>query len=269
MLYKFICSDIDGTLLDINRELSSETKSAVANVESKTPFLLVSSRMPKSMRLLQIELKINHSPLIAYNGALILGKEGKTLKSIEIPFSITYQICNFLPHNLIHFSLYHHNEWYVPKIDFWTKREQNNTRVLPEVKPISETLSLWKKDQKGAHKIMAMGEALQLNKLENFITKNFSNSVNCYRSKDTYLEISNKKIDKASALEYLLSKEYRHISMKDVIAFGDNYNDQTMLEQVGLGIAVSNAKPEILSCISTHTLSNHEHGVALAIQKYI
>ena len=64
---KLICSDIDGTLLDANRQLSKETIAAVQRVKSKIPFLLISSRMPKSMRLLQSELGTMETPLIAYN----------------------------------------------------------------------------------------------------------------------------------------------------------------------------------------------------------
>jgi len=268
MHYKLICSDIDGTLLDVNRKLSSETIEAVKRIHPSIPFILVSSRMPKSIRLLQKELDTFDSPLIAYNGALIIGKHGKVINSIEIPFSITNQICTFLPDNSVHFSLYNQDEWLVPSIDYWAKREQNNTRVSPEVRPLSETLSLWKKNQKGAHKIMAMGSALDLNQLEAFIINKFNDKLNIYRSKDTYLEISNKKTDKAVALSYLLSEMYPNIHMKDVMAFGDNYNDKTLLENVGLGIAVANAKPEILACTSVHTLTNHNHGVALAIENY-
>jgi HAD superfamily hydrolase (TIGR01484 family) len=84
MHYKLICSDIDGTLLDINRKLSSETIEAVKRIHPSIPFILVSSRMPKSIRLLQKELDTYDSPLIAYNGALIIGKHGKVINSVEI-----------------------------------------------------------------------------------------------------------------------------------------------------------------------------------------
>ena len=84
---KLICSDIDGTLLDVNRSLSMETKTAVKSISPEIPFLLISSRMPKSMQLLQAELRTANMPLIAYNGALILDGSGNVLQSIEIPFA--------------------------------------------------------------------------------------------------------------------------------------------------------------------------------------
>ena len=265
---KLICSDIDGTLLDVNRRLSTETKEAVKRITPDIPFVLISSRMPKSMRLLQSEFQTTNIPLIAYNGALILDSEAQVLQSITISFSIVQQICNQFSDSEVHFSLYNADEWVVPAMDFWAKREQNNTRVDPEVRPLKETLALWKKKDQGAHKIMAMGEPTGLDQIENYIAKHFSDQIHAYRSKDTYLEISSKKLDKASALEYLLSAEYPELKMEDVMAFGDNYNDQTLLEQVGRGVAVANAKPEILKVTPYHTLSNHEHGVAAAIEQY-
>ena len=265
---KLICSDIDGTLLDVNRSLSMETKTAVKSISPEIPFLLISSRMPKSMQLLQAELRTANMPLIAYNGALILDGSGNVLQSIEIPFAITNRICTHLSDSELHFSLYNNSEWVVPALDFWAKREQNNTRVTPDVRPLKETLELWDKKHQGAHKIMAMGEPIVLDQIEQFISENFSEQINVYRSKETYLEISNKELDKASALAFLLSAEYPEIDMEDVMAFGDNYNDQTLLEQVGKGVAVANAKPEILEATPFHTLSNHEHGVAAAIEQY-
>ena len=265
---KLICSDIDGTLLDVNRRLSAETKTAVKRVSPDIPFLLISSRMPKSMRLLQAELRTTDLPLIAYNGALIIGSEGLVLQSTVIPFSIVREICTQQPNSDIHFSLYNQEEWVVPALDFWAKREQNNTRVVPEVRPLEQTLVLWKEKDQGAHKIMAMGEASGLDLLEQYITEHFSDQIHAYRSKDTYLEISSKELDKASALDYLLSVEYPELDMEDVMAFGDNYNDQTLLEQVGRGVAVANAKPEILAATPFHTVSNHDHGVAVAIDQY-
>ena len=265
---KLICSDIDGTLLDVNRRLSAETRAAVRRISPDIPFLLISSRMPKSMRLLQTELRTEGLPLIAYNGALILGSEGQVLQSTVIPFSTVHEICTQQPNLDIHFSLYNQEEWVVPALDFWAKREQNNTRVAPEVRPLEQTLALWKEKDQGAHKIMAMGEAAGLDQLEHYITKHFSDQIHAYRSKDTYLEISSKELDKASALDYLLSVVYPDLDMEDVMAFGDNYNDQTLLEQVGRGVAVADAKPEILAATPFHTVSNHDHGVAAAIDQY-
>ena len=53
--------------------------------------------------------------------------------------------------------------------------------------------------------------------------------------------------------------------MKNCIAFGDNYNDTTLLQQVSVGIAVANAK-KVLECADGIT-KNTEDGVANYLEK--
>ena len=53
------------------------------------------------------------------------------------------------------------------------------------------------------------------------------------------------------------------------MAFGDNLNDLEMIQEVGLGVAMKNAKPEILqvSDLVTETDNNH-NGVLNTLQTY-
>ena len=93
------------------------------------------------------------------------------------------------------------------------------------------------------------------------------NEINVYRSKSTYIEVSNIEQDKASALALLLKKKYPQIEMNHVVAFGDNYNDATLLEKVGLGVAVANARKEIIANSNHITKANIEDGVALYLER--
>jgi hydroxymethylpyrimidine pyrophosphatase-like HAD family hydrolase len=58
------------------------------------------------------------------------------------------------------------------------------------------------------------------------------------------------------------------IDLKDVIAFGDNYNDIDMLQSVGLGVAVNNARPEVKAAAKEITVDSVKDGVAIVIEKY-
>lgn len=47
-----------------------------------------------------------------------------------------------------------------------------------------------------------------------------------------------------------------------MIAFGDGYNDLSMLRLAGIGVAMANAAPEVRAEADFVTLSNDEDGIA-------
>jgi Cof subfamily protein (haloacid dehalogenase superfamily) len=65
-----------------------------------------------------------------------------------------------------------------------------------------------------------------------------------------------------------LCKQF-NIRSERVIAIGDSRNDIPMLRWAGLGIAMANALPEVRQAIATHTASNNDDGVALAIERFV
>ncbi|MDH7446878.1 Cof-type HAD-IIB family hydrolase [Aquimarina sp. 2201CG14-23] len=265
--HRIVFSDIDGTLLNAERELSDATISEIKRIKDHIPVVLISSRMPSAMTHLQKELDILDTPLICYNGGLIL-VDKKPIHSTFISTDIIQELYNFNVDNLFHISLYHNDEWYVPEMDFWANREAQNTKVIPEIKPTNMVIDQWKNEHKGAHKIMCMGEEKYIDKAFGFLEHNFGDRLHLYRSKPTYIEIAHKSISKLTAIELLLKTHYK-ISLSDAVAFGDNYNDIAMIKAVGTGVAVANAKPETLKIADVITLSGKEDGVATYIKNNI
>ena len=264
MTYQLICSDIDGTLLDKNRELSGFTIQEIQRV-SPIPFVLISSRMPKAMRHLQFLLGNVGTPLIAYNGGLVL-HNNQVLHSAFINNPVLETIIQLCEKTTIHLSLYFEDEWFVPAMDFWASRESENTKVTPIVKSSKSVLSEWKNEGKGAHKIMCMGDEAEINILYKVLENSFSSEIMLYRSKPTYIEISHISVSKKTAIEVLLNSCYTNISMENIVAFGDNYNDIEMLKAVGFGVAVANAIEEVLQIANKITDTNKNDGVAKSIQ---
>ncbi len=266
MKYKLLFSDIDGTLLNAHRELSVDTIAEIQRIKNNIPIILISSRMPSAMTHLQAELGILDQPMICYNGGLIL-VQGKAIHSTVIKPRLIKHLLQFNSTNNAHISLYHNDNWYVEEMDYWANREVNNTKVMPQLRRLQDVLDTWQQKKIGAHKIMCMGDAEKIDRIHNFLTEEFGDKLHLYRSKDTYLEIANNQISKLTAINKLLKTVYK-TDLDQVIAFGDNYNDIEMLEAVGLGVAVANAKSEVLDIADEVTLANVEDGVAKAIQKH-
>jgi Cof subfamily protein (haloacid dehalogenase superfamily) len=263
--YKIVFSDIDGTLLNKDRELSPLTLQVIRQLQKEVPVVLISSRMPQAMQYLQQELHIAHQPLICYNGAQVI-IDGEIRSSKEIPWQTIDALHTFNKTLDCHLSVYNDTDWFVPTMDFWAKREENNTKVTPVVRPLAEVLQDWEPSEKGAHKIQCMGEPEKIDAIEKFLAGHFPGQLHLYRSKDTYLEIANKDVSKLTAIKLLLSSHFK-FSLEESIAFGDNYNDYEMLKAVGLGIAVGNAKTEILEIAKQVAKHGKEDGVAISLQQ--
>lgn len=81
------------------------------------------------------------------------------------------------------------------------------------------------------------------------------------------LEIVNTGSSKGNRLaEWVAGKG---IALDQVIAFGDNHNDISMFQQVGLGVAMGNATPEIQQYADFVTCSNDDSGIASALRRWV
>lgn len=255
-------SDIDGTLLNADREVSPALQHEVGNLNQRSlPFILISSRMPAAMTHLQRDLEINGLPLIAYNGGLVIA-DGKVLHSQEIDLRIMERVRLLTADTSLSLQLFHGDEWYVETMDFYAAREQRNTKVIPQIRLATETLWDWTSRNIGPHKIMVMGEPGELDALVAGLTTAYADALHLYRSKDTYLEIADKRISKLTGIRVLLEYAYPTATLEDCVAFGDNYNDIEMLAGVGVGVAVGNARPEVVAVADAVTAGNKEDGVA-------
>lgn len=97
--------------------------------------------------------------------------------------------------------------------------------------------------------------------------KMIKNGTEEYALEYYYTEVTSQNVDKWSAIKYLISKI--GVKPEEVMTLGDNVNDETMLKNAGLGIAMANSAPYIQEIAKEVTLSNNEAGVAKAIKKHI
>ena len=85
-------------------------------------------------------------------------------------------------------------------------------------------------------------------------------------SRPNYLEFTILKQQKE--MHWLLGRMLG-VSRKEMIAIGDSYNDISMLEYAGLGVAMGNAPDNVKSHAGFITGSNDEDGVAEAVEKFV
>ena len=87
-----------------------------------------------------------------------------------------------------------------------------------------------------------------------------------YRSAPYFIELVPKGIDKAQSLLRLLSR--LQLTPADLTAFGDGYNDLSMLRLAARGVAMANAEAEVRAQAAYTTLSNDEDGIAAFLETH-
>ena len=266
MEIKAFCSDIDGTLLNAARDLSPRLKSVVADLPVDFPVILASSRMPDAMRHLLHDMNRFPQPLISYNGGYVLSADGEVLEDVSIPIDLVTKILRLTQKTDIHVSLYQGENWYEEKDDYWSQREARNTKVQYTWLSSKEVMDLWTKNSLGAHKVMCMGESNEMAWLFGELHSEHALDLHLYRSSETYLEIAPRAISKATGLLKILEHSY-DFGMESVVAFGDNYNDIDLIQSVGWGVAVDNARMEVKAVAKAITYNNKEDGVAAMLEK--
>ena len=113
----------------------------------------------------------------------------------------------------------------------------------------------------------------EINKNKKYIESEFDD-LNVFEMSDTdnnnsrkWIALNPKGIDKLKALEILCKKI--EISLDEVIFFGDSTNDLSIINKVGLGVAMGNALKEVKDQAKEITLSNDEDGVAIFLDKIL
>ncbi|MGL5259745.1 MAG: HAD family hydrolase [Lachnospiraceae bacterium] len=89
--------------------------------------------------------------------------------------------------------------------------------------------------------------------------------VDCVCAGVNWINFCKKNVNKGVAIEILMSKY--GIKKEETIAFGDNMNDIQMLQTVGIGVAIGNARDEVKEAADYVADTNHNHGVWQVIKQ--
>ena len=261
--YKAVFSDIDGTLLNSNHQIPTETKNKIQEMNERgIPYVLVSARMPKGMTNIRAELGAK-SPMICYSGALVVDEEDNPIYSVAISKENAKNLCKRIQelNAKISINIYTNDEWLVEdKEEYWAAQESDITGVIPEEVSFEDG-----EVYQEVHKILCMGNKEEIAQLEQQLIKEFP-EIRIYRSKDTYLEIMSMKASKSDAIHML--KNHFHVEREEIIAFGDNFNDIDMLQYAGLGVAMGNASDEVKQAADIVTDINDNEGERQILDQY-
>ena len=117
------------------------------------------------------------------------------------------------------------------------------------------------------NKFLMLEDGDYLAEVEKKVYVQLHDRLDVYRSEPFFLEILPKGINKAGALEKM--SEIIGISREEMMAFGDSYNDLSMIQYAGLGVAMGNAKDVVKENADFIAKTNDEDGIVDVINKFV
>jgi Cof subfamily protein (haloacid dehalogenase superfamily) len=267
--WRLVISDLDGTLLDDNNQISPTNQAAVAYLaQLGIGFTIATGRIDRMARFYVRQLGIT-LPIIASNGAIIRDcQTDRILAQNNLPPIMAMALVHDLAAYKMDYLCYSADKIYYPagskraslimdRISRYTKSTNDQVALVP-LEEQAETLT-----RTGLLKIgVSLPDPDARSKIQELMDR-YPGLEYALSEKDS-LQIMASDATKGQALLRLAN--ILGIEPSSVIAFGDYDNDASMLATAGLGIAMANATPGARAASSLITETNHESGFAAAIQ---
>jgi hypothetical protein len=265
-MLKLIAIDVDGTLLDNEHQLSDENKNWIRFAVSQGATLALASGRPLHGLFDvydQLDLHLGNHYLVGFNGAQIAdAKTHELIYEQTHPIELSKTILRHLEQFDISVILSKGSELYVqdPNAYMLDVESSTNKMDVVVVNKLADFIDY------RPNKILISGEPTKLKALRNQIEEPFRDIVDFVPSSPHFLEIIVKDCNKGTSIAKL--QENLKLDRSEVMAIGDNYNDLTMIEYAGVGVAMGNAYPDIQAKADFVTLTNDENGVAHALKHH-
>lgn len=246
-LIQLVALDLDGTLLDSSESILPETvrtlaSSLINHRYGKVRTTIATGRTLTGARPLLDKLRIlNDTPIILYNGSLVLNKRYDILHQDKIPAGALQQIIELSSRFKVKVIAYicdlfgadgptedaigwssldrpdlDHNKMRVIWLD-WNKV---NNSITPSFIVIH-----------------TMGQTEAISCISSGLSR--INDISYTYGGDAYIEVRPKNSNKGIALEFVAKN--LELNRNQVLAMGDNDNDAEMLTWAGIGVAVDSA----------------------------
>jgi Cof subfamily protein (haloacid dehalogenase superfamily) len=249
---KIVFFDIDGTLLDHDKKLPSSTKEAILHLQDAGVHVAIATgRAPFMFADLREELGIDS--YVSFNGQYVVF-EGEAI----------YQ--NPLDEKMLERLLEHSHKNGHPLVFMDEKMMKASMENHPYIHSSMGSLKFSHPDYdpnyyKGRPIYQALLFCKQEEEQEYISAYDMFHFVRWHEVSTDVIPFGGSK---AEGIKRMVKR--MGISIHDVIAFGDGLNDVDMIQYVGTGIAMGNAKEEVKKAANLVTRSVDEDGIAYGLK---
>ncbi|WP_235532966.1 Cof-type HAD-IIB family hydrolase [Sphingomonas sp. Leaf412] len=263
MTIRLFVSDLDGTLVDPDKELTPGTIAAVARLRAAgVKFTVISARPMSGVMPLLGPLALDGT-VAAFNGGILFRRDGTILSRHTVPADVAQGVVRLARETPAAIWVFADDRWYATD---GTGAHTDGERVSAAQEPVVVDDIATVIDR--ADKITFVDDdAPRLHALWERCHAAFGTQATIAQSQTYYLDVTAPAANKGDGLAALALAN--DVPLDAVAAIGDQANDLPMLARAGLAIAMGNAPDAVKSRAGHVTLSNDRDGVAHAIDTLI
>jgi Cof subfamily protein (haloacid dehalogenase superfamily) len=274
-----VALDLDGTLLDDAGNVSPADTAALQRFSAAGGIVvLASGRMTANIRPFYDVIRID-GPTIAYNGALARDSQaagGGVILETPVPARYADEIIDYTRREHFHLNYYLGEKLYArsdPDLRHFAELYSKQTGALFQFVPDLEQFRGGKPTKLiiiTDPTVPGSPDPRHRDELHGFWHARWGAEpgVMLYKTNPEYLEFCHREAGKGTAL--LAVARHYGIDQSHTMAFGDNFNDVSMLLAAGCGVAVANANEEATAAADwVSPLTNNESAVADALERLV
>lgn len=242
MNVRLIAVDLDGTLVGDDLRISSQDRAAIRRAKiAGVEVCLATGRLFAASRRFAEELGLD-GPLACLQGAAVYDvRSGRLVKSWQLSKATALRAFDFMTQAGYHMQLYFGDTLFLQNIDEraqeYLRRSQIEATVVPDLRAL---LADGPNPQGELLKVLGIATAADVDRdLPRLAAALGAENANVMKSQPTYLEVTDPRADKGSALRFMA--ETLGVPLDRTAAIGDSDNDAPMLRIAGASFAVAGA----------------------------
>lgn len=271
-MIKLVALDLDGTLLNENREIPEDTKTRLNDLKNQgISIVLATGRSFESAKRYYYELDL-HTPLIGCNGGLIYQPNAK-----EVIWGAAFskedfeRVVSILKESGVYYQYYDLHCIYAKRLAFGVKRWKFENINLPkewqmQIRVVEDPLLWAREEYHPVYKILArLTRQEKLDEVVDAIKQ--IEGIDTVSSFALGLDIGPADCDKGKALAVV--GKALGIGPEEMLAMGDHDNDQEMIRYAGIGIAVGDASLAAKAAADYCMEEEYGRGVLRALNRFL
>ena len=262
MSVRLLLSDVDGTLVTMDKVLTDRSIEAVHRLhDAGVLFAVTSGRPPRGMSMLVGPLALT-TPIAAFNGGLVVDPDMTVLEQRVVPDELVAAVVELLASFRLGVWVYRGADWLVRDLEgAHVQREALTVGFEPTVVESYEGIT-------GVAKIVGVSDDHEaVAAAAASAHEAFGDHVSASRSQPYYLDVTHPDANKGGVVRYLSSRY--GIPPEEIATIGDMPNDVLMFAHSGLSIAMGNADREVQRAARRVTTTNDEDGFAHAVDRFV